>query len=687
MAQAAPVLGQAPLTLRETGEDVTVLADRIEQIKEDLLIAVGNVEITRGERRLTAERVEINRRTGDATAQGKVTFFDGQDRLLGERIDYNLKTDTGVVYNGSAFSPPYYRLSGERMEKLGERLYSLRQGVFTTCEGDPPDWSFRAGAATADIDEHIFGRDGSFWIRDLPLIPWVPFFAAPIRRERQTGFLLPTLGFSSKKGFFAKIPYYWAIDDSQDLTLSLDPYSRRGVGAAAEYRYILSESARGGISGSFIREALKDNDDRGTFSLKHSWQIDERLSLKADVSVTSDDLYFRDYGDSLKERSLQRAESNLFVTRRWDSWNLVGNVKWYQDLTSRRPLELQRVPEIRLSGVRQPLPGLPSLLYEVESSFTNFVRDVGSDGVRADLHPRVFLPLSVGGLFTLTPFVGGRGTLYNTRVIGSRLTRADGVEIEQTKDEARLRAQGEAGVDLESRASRVYSLDGAGGIDRLQHLIEPRVNVTEIRGVNQKALPQYDREIDRIGKVSQVTYSITNRLNAKTVAGQNQEAVRWELARFLVGQTVNLLPDADEPFKDLSADLIVQPNRYFRFRGDASYNVHGEGLQIANTDLSATVKDVTATVGTRFNERSDIEFVKGELQAKLLPSLDAHAATNWDVRKGAMVEGRFGLDFIFQCWAIALEYIGRHKGDDEVRFSVNLLGLGKVGSRAGTGTR
>jgi LPS-assembly protein len=667
---------------------VEVRANQIEQIgKDGLLIAIGNVEITRGAKRLTADRVEINRETGEAVAQGGVTFFDGEDRLLGDRLDYNLKTDTGVVYNGSAFSPPYYRLSGERMEKIGDRVYNIRQGIFTTCEGEPPDWSFRAGQATADIDEYIFGRDGSFWVGHVPLIPWMPFFAAPIRRERQTGFLLPSLGSSTRKGVFAKIPFYWAISDSQDLTLSLDTYTKRGVGAAGEYRYILSEDARGGISGSFIRETLRNDDDRGTFSLKHAWQIDERLSAKADLNVITDDRYFRDYGDSLKERSLQRAESNLFVTRRWDFWNLVGNVQWYQDLTSRRPLELQRAPEIRLSGVRQPIPGLPLFLYEVESSFTNFVRDVGSDGLRADLHPRAFLPLSVGGFFTVTPFVGGRGTLYDTKVVGTRLTRAGGIEVERTEAAARVRAQGEVGADVESRASRVYALDGAGGIDRLQHLIEPRVNVTEIRGVNQKGLPQYDRAIDRIGKVSEVTYSVTNRVNAKTVAGQNQEAVRWELTRFLVGQTINLLPAADEPFKDLSADLIVQPNRSFRFRGDASYNVYGKGLQTANSDLSATVKDVTATVGSRFNERADIEFVKGELQAKLSRYLDVSAATNWDTRTGTMVEGRFGLDLRFQCWAIVLEYIDRHKNEDEVRFSVNLLGLGQVGSRTGTGSR
>ena len=144
--------------------------------------------------------MEINRATGEAVAQGKVVFFDGQDRLVGERIDFNLKTGTGVVYKGSTFVPPYYRLSADRMDRLGESVYAIRQGTFTTCEGDDPDWSFRLGSAEADLDNVITGSDTSFLVKGVPLIPWIPFFAASIRRERQTGFLFPEFGSNSRYG-------------------------------------------------------------------------------------------------------------------------------------------------------------------------------------------------------------------------------------------------------------------------------------------------------------------------------------------------------------------------------------------------------------------------------------------------------------------------------------------------------
>lgn len=677
---APPALAQPPLTLREPEGEITVLADQIQHIgEEDLLIATGNVEITRGATRLTADRAEYKRRTGEAVAVGRVIFYDGQDRLVGDRIEYNFRTGTGVVDNASAFSEPYYRLMGERMERIGERLYRIRRGVFTTCEADPPPWAFHARTATADLDDYVVGRDASFWVGPIPLVPWVPFFAAAIRRDRQTGFLFPTFGSSSTKGFFTSVPFYWAISDSQDLTLSLEAFEERGLGVGGEYRYVLSESSRGSASGFFIRETFEDEEARGTGSLKHEWQIGPRLSARADLNVVSDDQFFREYGDRLNERSLQRLDSNLFIIQRWDSWNFVANAFWYQDLTTGRPVELQRLPELRLVGLPQPVPGIPRLLYEAEASGVNFVRDLGSDGRRLDLHPRLMLPLSAGGVFRFTPFVGGRATYYDTKVVGKRVE--DGIEVEVTEEDPRIRALGELGADAEARASRIYDVDGVGGIARLQHLIEPRVNYTLIQGVNESEIPQFDG-VDRIGRTSQLTYSLTNRLNAKAVAGPGQEAVRWELIRLLLSQTYDLLPEANEPFADVRGDLIIQPNRIFSFRGDASYNVYGRGLETFNTDVAATIRDVTATAGTRFSDPERIEFLRGELKAKLSPYLDVTGGTNWDARSGTVVESRFGANLRFQCWALALEFIDRAKGEDEFRFTVNLLGLGTTGRGA-----
>ena len=329
------------------------MADHFEQIGPDnLLVATGNVEVTRGAGRLLADRVEINRESGDAVAVGRAIFYDGDDRLTGQRIEYNIKTGTGVIYQAEVHAAPYYRLTGERLERVGDSVYQVRHGVFTTCEDEPPSWSFHLGDGTADLEDFVYGWHVSFWVKSIPVIPYFPFFAGAIRKERQSGFLPPQFGTSTKKGFFAEIPFFWAISDSQDATGTFDAYEKRGFGGQLEYRYVISQDQRGKLYGFFVDEVFKDGELRGFGSIKHDWQIAPGLSLRGDLNAVSDDLVLRDYETSLQTRSAQRAESNLFLTKTWTNWNFVSRLYWYQDLTTVRPIELQRVPELTLSGVR-----------------------------------------------------------------------------------------------------------------------------------------------------------------------------------------------------------------------------------------------------------------------------------------------------------------------------------------------
>ena len=702
---------QAPLTLPGPGGETNIVADRIQQVggASDLFLATGNVEITRGTNRLVADRVELNRATGEATAQGKAVFFDGQDRLVGERIDFNLNTGTGVVYKGSTFVPPYYRLSADRMDKLGDSVYSIRQGLFTTCEGDNPDWSFKMGSAEADLESSIYASDTSFLVKGVPVIPYVPFFAAALRRERQSGFLFPEFGTNSRYGFLTRTPFYWAINDSQDMTVALDVYTKRGVGADVEYRYSLSQNAEGKLTAFGVNEGFLDTrasqglpENRGYVKFQHSWQATPSLSVKIDSNVTSDDSIFKTYAYTTADRVRQRADTNVFVTQRWEAVNFVGRIYWYQDLTQPRAVELQRAPELKLTSVRQPLPGVPGLLYEGQASFTNFIREIGTAGIRGDFHPRLYLPIPVGGLFTVTPYAGGRLTLYNREVVGQSMSNGpailnDPVSIENTRSTNRLRQQIEGGMLLETRASRVYNLSPTGSIAALQHVIEPRANFIEIRGINQKGNPQFEpgggpttgidpgyearTGIDAVNKANEVTYSITNRLNARTTSGANEEAVRWELARMTLSQTFNFLP-VSQPFKDLVGEVAVQPNEHFRVSANARYNVYNLGFRDGNALFSAIFPDWSASVGPRFNEQQDFRFIQAGGTGRLSRFVDVKTNSVWDATAGRATEVRGGVDIHFDCWAILSEYIYRYGQDSEFRISINLLGVGQAATGA-----
>jgi len=664
-----------PVVVPTVGGDVTVLADRLEEVGPDrLLVATGNVEITRGKARLIADRVEINRDTGDAVAQGRVVFYDGDDQLSGRRIDFNLKSGTGVVYESEARVPPYYRISAERMDRLGESVYTIRRGVFTTCEDDPPAWAIKFGTATADLEDFLYGSSASFWVKDIPLIPFLPYFAAAIRRERQTGFLFPKVGTSSSKGFFTEIPFYWAMSDSADATIAPIVYSKRGFGFTGENRYVLSNDQKGSTSGFLLQETQRNDATRAIGTVRHDWTLAPGLTLKVDVNAVTDDKVLSDYGDRLQQRSAQRVESNVFLTRRWEAWNFVANVFSYQDLTTRRPVELRRLPDLNLLGVRQQVPGLPGVLGELETSYVNFVRDVGSEGQRFDFHPRLSRPFSPEGLFTITPFVGGRLTAYDTTVIGSRTTKGVGTPIEVTESEGRLRRLFEAGVDLETQFSRVYPVGGTWGIDAVLHSIEPRVNYTWITGTGQANLPIWTEGVDRIPDTSRIEYSLTNRIRARTIALADGEPHRWEAVRLVVGSSYDL---RDSTLGDSFGTVILQPVERIRLRGDIAQSVHGEGVQSGTADLSVRAFDaLSVSVGSRYSDPSHFNFLTTGLVADVSRWVTLRNTNFFDIRSQSFVESRVSADIKFQCWALTVEFVHRQNRDDELGFAVNLLGVG-----------
>jgi LPS-assembly protein len=687
---------------------VAVYADRIENLDRDhLLIAEGRVEIEQGEVRLEADRVEVNTETGEAVAVGKIVFFDGRDRLNGERLEYNFRTGTGVVYRGEAAAEPHFFFRGDKMERFGEKAYRLTGGWFTTCEDEAPPWHVRWGQATAYLDDWIWGTNASFWVAKIPLIPFIPFFAATLRRDRQSGLLTPTFGSSNDKGFTYRQPIYLVLSDSQDLTLVPTIYEKRGFALGASYRYILKETSRGEVEGFGLYDTKLD-EARGVVGWRHEQLITPGLTMKIDVAHVSDNTFFQNFGDTLDERSRQRLESNIALTQRWDKWNLFGRLFFYQDLTTTTPVELQRLPELRLTAFSQRIAG-SDVLFSLESSYNNFVREVGSAGQRLDIHPTVSYPFSPGGYFTLTPRVGFRETLYDTRVIGTKVDQ--GFLVENTEKEFTTRSLVEAGLDLEARAYRTYDLGGFLGIEKIQHAIEPRISYLYLTGTDQGDLPQFDA-IDLIQPANGITYSLTNRIKARSVTSEAYPRGRvWELARLTFSQAYSLdvpsalalIPGINQPapatpttpttvtsstpqrLSNLVGDLILEPVYGIQFRGTASFDPYALDVTSATMDVSYVTEAFRATLGTRHGQGGALQFIQGELVARLSSRWSFRVASQYDYTTATVVENRFEVNFREQCWSISAAFIDRTT-EDEFHISINLLELGQFGFSRALGT-
>ena len=221
--------------------------------------ASGNVVIEKQATRLMADSVAFNQKAMTAHAAGNVVMTVGDDLLTGERLDLNLDQETGVVHGGSLFlKENHFYIRGDRIEKTGKDTYQAEQASVTSCDGDRPDWIITGRTLKVTIEGYGTATHATFKARDVPVL-YVPYLVFPAKTKRQTGFLIPEVGASDRKGFAWDQPLFWAINDSSDATVYGHYMAKRGTKVGLEYRYALTDDSFGAIMADGLEDRKIDD--------------------------------------------------------------------------------------------------------------------------------------------------------------------------------------------------------------------------------------------------------------------------------------------------------------------------------------------------------------------------------------------------------------------------------------------
>ena len=231
---AAMVLIQAVACLAATGTDqegIRITADTMSHDQErDLFTATANVKATWEGMNLTCDRVEYDRKNQRLIAEGNVRMDKGGDSLQGERAVFDMETGRGELEKGRIFvQQKSLAISGERICRTSDSNYSIEQGTFTTCEGSgTPAWNFSSSSLEVTLDEYASGWNTIFYVKGVPAF-YFPYLLFPVKKDRQSGFLIPHIGVSKSRGLQIELPYYWAISPNQEATITLDAMEKRGL--------------------------------------------------------------------------------------------------------------------------------------------------------------------------------------------------------------------------------------------------------------------------------------------------------------------------------------------------------------------------------------------------------------------------------------------------------------------------
>ena len=695
--------GAAAIPTQGTAEKIVI------DMASEEVTAIGGVTIDQEGLHLSADTIQVNDATNTAIAVGNVRATMEEGSFSGDRVEMDLENETGAFYGGTLFREQNnYHIQAEKIEKVGPDSYRAEDVIVTTCDGESPDWEI--GGKKLDITIEGYGTlsHAVFKVKEVPVF-YFPYMVFPVKLERQSGLLAPSLGYSDRKGFQYNQPYFWAISDSSDATIYADYMSRRGVKPGIEYRYFLSDDDKGVALFDFLDDRkvddgtgttsqdwgypddgyLRPNSDRYWLRMKHD-QVYGQSSLRLDLDVVSDQDYLYDFKsgysgytatEELFEDVFSRSlddyndpvrKNSLGFSTQWPGYSLNAEALWWDDVIARSQEEtddtVQSLPAVYFQRYKQPLLGT-GLYAGFETQAGYYYRQDGERGGRIDLYPRLYMPFRLGRVLSVEPSVGGRETLW---------------QIERFEDDAqdpertRHRELYDFKLDLSSDIYNVFK-PSWGEIDRLKHAVRFQVEYDYTPALDQDSYP-YFNGLDRIDGENLVTYSVVNTFTTRRGdAGSYQylQAVRFEVSQsydVAKKRAGNL-----EPLTPIKGDLQIDFGNWFRLWGDAAWSVYdsefvshnisyrfsnnrGDQLELQHRYTASELETIRAALTLKVSDRF-----------RLLSEYERNLKDDIEIGRGLTAEYRA------QCWSLETSY-KEEENDRSIGFMVSFYGLGEMGS-------
>lgn len=749
VALAAPFsarAGDEAKTSVDPHQEVTIDAEEISYDRdENSVSAAGDVVIRQGESVLRADEIKVNRTTQEAEAVGHAVLENADVTIRAQEMHINLLDETGILVGVKMRSETMgYSLKGDRIEKKEGQRYRIENGIFTSCQcsdpDDAPPWSVSGDVLDIDLDGYGEVRGGRLRINDVPVL-YIPRAAFPVSRRRHSGLLFPRVGFSNRRGLQLLQPFYWAIDKSQDVTVSLDIETAQRFGLIAEHRYAIDRRSGGEMQVMYFNESIRGRanavsipglrdieipDNRWGVIGHHSFAFG-RSELYTDLMLVGDDVFLReintftlDESEDVSIRTRPFTTTRAGVTHRWD--RAYGKLEgiFNQNLLGPETHVIQTAPKAQVSAQTQLGMGL---LSSVDTSVVNFERATGIAGVRLDVFPRLELRLPLGRSLDGSISAAFRETAYGLtqdQMVGGFNGAATGVATDDVINlpSASNRESYELRGNLGTAMTRVFDFSHFG-LSRIKHTIEPRLEYLYIMSTNQDDLPVFDGD-DRLAARNVVSYGFTSRVLAKrdtsSSDGDDEGGSVFEIARAslvqshdFTGQVPQIGSSTDRrSFSDLDFTMRVNPASGTSLRFESTYNPINS--EITSATVGFLLREPSwlwpgvswlgvlhrSSVHVRYRfiannsvpGTSAVEQVDSSVTLRVTDQVGLRYAGRFNLAANRVLSNFFGFSYLSSCncWSVDMGISDRANPNEvQFQFQMSLLGFGSAegGSRTG----
>ncbi|MBI1741482.1 LptF/LptG family permease [Candidatus Acetothermia bacterium] len=307
------------------------------------VIASGAVVFTEKDRTTRAEKLTLKLRPDSAN---KIIA----DSALLEKFSGEAKFENSV---GEEHTIRYEGQSAQALFKDNSmQQLDISKGDFTTCTCEAPipqaAYALQAEKFLLYTDQFLIATNITVKVYGFPIF-WSPLYFAPLKEEQKSP-LLPEIGQSPTRGWFAKwrIPFF--LDPNNRGFLSIDYFSKRPeVGTGIDFNYLIPAN-RGHIS--FYRLIGYGE----SFSIDWNHHLDLPLSTAFDVNASSRT------GQLQKDTKKLFGQATLSGTLLGWRWSLSGSRDQYLVQPEDEEITysvLEKLPEFSIARSSQKLFNLP----------------------------------------------------------------------------------------------------------------------------------------------------------------------------------------------------------------------------------------------------------------------------------------------------------------------------------------
>ncbi|MEM6375900.1 MAG: LPS assembly protein LptD, partial [Pseudomonadota bacterium] len=261
----------------------------------------------------------------------RLTEADGSLVVLADSAELDRAMANGLMRGARLVFDDQVQLAALEIARSDGRYNTLSRAAVTSCRicnsDDPPLWQIRARRVIHDQQEQqIYFEDAQLRVLGTPVL-YLPRLRLPDpTRERATGFLVPTLRNSSLLGFGIEVPFFIAIGDDKDLTLT--PYLATETRTLqARYRQAF-RTGRLSFEGAVSNDNLGADNPRAYLFGEGAFVLPRGFTLSFNLEAASDKTYLLDYDFSDKDR----LESGIAIERARRNEYILGALSVFQSL-------------------------------------------------------------------------------------------------------------------------------------------------------------------------------------------------------------------------------------------------------------------------------------------------------------------------------------------------------------------